>query len=190
MKHYIIYLLLGLFLVGLTGSCDKLETTESEQPPVDHPANGDQSGEDPSDGNDDTTGSDTSDEGEEVSDNNLPVGGALKYEVCSEYKYQGNMTLLAHVYKDGEALTHYQIAIFDAEGECRACGWSYPELDGISYLTIQGDDDTGDLTIHVIYQRGKEVREVMAKENLCYYNDATIGSTDEPYTITIAGEKE
>ena len=100
------------------------------------------------------------------------------------------MTLLTQIYKDGKTLTHYQIAIFDREGECRACGWSYPDLNGISFLTIQGDDDTGNLSVKVIYQRGEEVREVTAKEQLYYANDATLGSNEQPYIITIAGDKE
>jgi hypothetical protein len=57
-------------------------------------------------------------------------------------------------------------------------------------LTIQGDDDTGNLSVKVIYQRGEEVREVTAKEQLYYANDATLGSNEQPYIITIAGDKE
>ncbi|MBR0361957.1 MAG: hypothetical protein IIX35_06355 [Paraprevotella sp.] len=186
MKYNIIYFLLGLFLIGTTTSCDKEEPPVAQQPtPTPDDSSNDTGVEDDETPNDSPEG-----DNEDISDNNLSVGGDLKYEVCSEFKYQGNMTLLTQIYKDGKPLTHYQIAIFDREGECRACGWSYPDLNGISFLTIQGDDDTGNLSVKVIYQRGEEVREVTAKEQLYYANDATLGSNEQPYIITIAGDKE
>ena len=186
MKYNIIYFLLGLFLIGTTTSCDKEDPPTTQQPtPTPDDSSNDTGVEDDETPNDSPEG-----DNEDISDNNLSVGGDLKYEVCSEFKYQGNMTLLTQIYKDGKPLTHYQIAIFDREGECRACGWSYPDLNGISFLTIQGDDDTGNLSVKVIYQRGEEVREVTAKEQLYYANDATLGSNEQPYIITIAGDKE
>ena len=186
MKYNIIYFLLGLFLIGTTTSCDKEEPPVAQQPtPTPDDSSNDTGVEDDETPNDSPEG-----DNEDISDNNLSVGGDLKYEVCSEFKYQGNMTLLTQIYKDGKPLTHYQIAIFDREGECRACGWSYPDLNGISFLTIQGDDDTGNLSVKVIYQRGEEVREVTAKEQLYYANDATLGNNEQPYIITIAGDKE
>lgn len=186
MKYNIIYFLLGLFLIGTTTSCEKEDPPTTQQPtPTPDDSSNDTGVEDDETPNDSPEG-----DNEDISDNNLSVGGDLKYEVCSEFKYQGNMTLLTQIYKDGKPLTHYQIAIFDREGECRACGWSYPDLNGISFLTIQGDDDTGNLSVKVIYQRGEEVREVTAKEQLYYANDATLGSNEQPYIITIAGDKE
>mgnify|MGYP006341254779 CR=1 FL=1 len=186
MRYSIIYLFFGLLLIGATTSCEKEDPPATQQPtPTPDDSSNDTGVEDDETPNDSPEG-----DNEDISDNNLPVGGDLKYEVCSEFKYQGNMTLLTQIYKDGKPLTHYQIAIFDREGECRACGWSYPDLNGISFLTIQGDDDTGNLSVKVIYQRGEEVREVTAKEQLYYANDATLGSNEQPYIITIAGDKE
>lgn len=124
------------------------------------------------------------------SDNNLPVGGPLKYEVCSPYKYQGNMTLMANVIKDGKALTHFQIAVFDTNGECRACDWSKPDYNGLAYLTIQGEGQGEILSIKITYQRNDEVREVTSGTRITYSNDAIIGSIESPYLIHIAGEKE
>lgn len=187
MRYSIIYLFFGLLLIGATTSCEKEDPPTTQQPtPTPDDSSNDTGVEDDETPNDSPEG----DNKEDISDNNLSVGGDLKYEVCSEFKYQGNMTLLTQIYKDGKPLTHYQIAIFDREGECRACGWSYPDLNGISFLTIQGDDDTGNLSVKVIYQRGEEVREVTAKEQLYYANDATLGSNEQPYIITIAGDKE
>lgn len=143
-----------------------------------------------SNGSTDNSQQNNNEEVVDENDNQLSVGGDLKYEVCNPNKYQGNMTLIANVRKGNNKITHYQIAVFDTNGECRGCCWSDPSYNGIAYMTIQGEGEGEPLTIKVIYQRNESVREIVSETPITYNNDEILGTLEVPFIVSINDPNE
>ena len=59
-----------------------------------------------------------------------------KYTPCDASKYPDNMTMVVQVKADGWVLADCEVAVVDAQGECRESSLSIIEHEGRCYLTI------------------------------------------------------
>ncbi|MCF0186355.1 MAG: hypothetical protein HUJ98_07710, partial [Bacteroidaceae bacterium] len=108
-----------------------------------------------------------------------------KYESCSINKYEGNMNIIAQVWKDGKTV-ECEIAVFDSNGECRGSELSMYD-NNLVFLTIQGEGEGEPLSIRVVYSEGGNVYDVLLGERIYYVNDALIGELDKPMIIDLGG---
>lgn len=124
----------------------------------------------------------------------LPMGGHAqqadterdhKYSPCSPSKYPDNMTMVVQVMCGGQLLSDYEIAVFDAAGECRESSFSRPESAGRCYLTIPGDVDSGSLTFRVVSQMDGSEYDVEALESIVFQVDEHVGSLNAPFLLNI-----
>jgi len=98
--------------------------------------------------------------------------------------YANNMTyLVVAKASDGQALTNYEVAVYDQDNELRAIGRSLVNSGDLCILTISGVEGD-DFRFEVLY--GDIVRPTVKKINqTCQFRtNATVG-LDTPFTLTI-----
>lgn len=92
------------------------------------------------------------------------------------HQFDGNMTLIAQLLKDGQPLPNTELGIF-AGDECRAVAVSDDEG---KFITLIPGDETVTLSFKVAV--GEEILE--ASQTLEYVTNATAGTTEQPLLIT------
>lgn len=107
-----------------------------------------------------------------------------KYTPCELAKYPDNMTMVVQVKADGWVLADCEVAVVDAQGECRESSLSIIEHEGRCYLTIQGEERE-ELSFRVVYHVNGEQFDVMAAEQVTFEVDAALGNYAKPYVLTI-----
>ena len=108
-----------------------------------------------------------------------------KYTECDSHKYQGNMTVTAIVQRpDGTAASDCEVAVFDADGECRCSVFSDASLGGLLFLTIQGGVSGEPLTLRAVMDFDTE-RDYVCTQTLTFRYDATLGDLEHPYALTL-----
>lgn len=55
------------------------------------------------------------------------------------HRWNDNMSLICQVKKGGAIVSNCELAAFDNQGELRGKAFSHPDLNGLIYLTIQGE---------------------------------------------------
>ncbi len=125
---------------------------------------------------------------------NVPTGSksatrdnaSVAYHWNSEASYPYNMNVIAKVSIDGEVVEdNYEVAAF-ANGELRGSARPvYVEAFNtyVVYMTIRGDQ-TEELTFK--YYDVNSGKEYKLSNRISYVNDAVIGSTVEPYMLTMS----
>lgn len=108
-----------------------------------------------------------------------------KYTSCSENKYPDNMTITAQVLCGDSIILDCEVAVFDSIGECRATHLSKINNNGLTFLTIQGNEDTGTLTFRVIYTHEGEDLDVSVNEDILFVVDKHIGTPSSPMKLNI-----
>ena len=108
-----------------------------------------------------------------------------KYTACHESQYPDNMIITAQVLCGDSVILDCEVAVFDSIGECRATHFSNANYQGLTFLTIQGNDDTGTLTFRVIYTHKGEELDVKVSEEIVFVVDKHIGSPSSPMKLHI-----
>ena len=109
-----------------------------------------------------------------------------KYHACDEHKYQGNMTMIVMVVDRGvRTVDDCEVAVFDAQGECRGSAVCSTQGNPYVYLTVQGEGRGETLSFRVVHGSGDEIVEELCPETATYDNDATLGSYTEPFVLSI-----
>ena len=94
------------------------------------------------------------------------------------HQFDGNMTLIAQLFKDGQPLPNTELGIF-ADEECRAAAVS--DENGLVITLVPGNDE---MTI-LSFQLAVDDQIVEANETADYVTNATVGSPEMPFLITI-----
>lgn len=109
---------------------------------------------------------------------------------------QFSMVIMAEVYLGRNYLTgnsNNQIAVFGPGGydDCRAVGvWEEPNLpywDGYWYINAVGNSNGEQLHFEIFNEQSSEIQE--CTETVIFQNDTTIGSPEDPYTLSIGSEQ-
>ncbi|MBR5962664.1 MAG: hypothetical protein IK000_00775 [Bacteroidaceae bacterium] len=110
-----------------------------------------------------------------------------KYTACDEHKYQSNMTITAVVVDKGwNVVNDCEVAVFDANGECRCSRLNDPQQGNLVFLTIQGEGSGEKLTFKVVYGNAGDYREETCPETVTFVNDSSLGSEQEPFKLNIS----
>ena len=94
------------------------------------------------------------------------------------HQFDGNMTLIAQLVKDGQPLANTELGIF-ANEECRTATVS--DENGLLITLIPGNEETTTLSFKVVV----DDQILVANETTDYSTNTTIGSLDMPFVITI-----
>lgn len=108
-----------------------------------------------------------------------------KYTACHENQYPDNMTITAQVLCGDSVILDCEVAVFDSIGECRATHLSQTNNKGLTFLTIQGNEDTGTLAFRVIYTHEGNELDVKVNEEILFAVDKHIGSPSSPMKLHI-----
>ena len=94
------------------------------------------------------------------------------------HQYDGNMTLIAQLFKGEQPMANTELGIF-VDDECRAAAVS--DENGKLITLVPGNNEPAMLTFKVAV--GSQIAE--AQETVEYITNATVGSLDTPFYITI-----
>ena len=101
------------------------------------------------------------------------------FDVVSENKYPGNMTIIARVIDGNDIIKDVEVGVFSKD-ECRGAIKSNP--DGLLFLSVAGDQKGDNLSFRIMHN--DVIKEI--EQNISYSEDAMLGSIDSPYVITLS----
>ncbi|MBO6217476.1 MAG: hypothetical protein J6N73_07490 [Prevotella sp.] len=106
--------------------------------------------------------------------------GTTHFTPVDDHKYPDNMNVTAVIEKDGERMTNAEIGAF-VNGECRG---AVTYNNGYYFLTIMGSA-SDDINNNIELRAFIEGQEYTIDNTLPFISDASYGSLDEPYVLTI-----
>ncbi len=96
---------------------------------------------------------------------------------------QFNMNVIAHIVIDGEiSVNPNDILGAFVDGECRGIASPMPEFDGLVFLTIGSNIESGEVIDLVIWD-SQQCVECQTWQTLTFENLALIGTLDDPYIV-------
>jgi hypothetical protein len=107
--------------------------------------------------------------------------GTTHFTPVDDHKYPDNMNVTAVIEKDGERMTNAEIGAF-VNGECRG---AVTYNNGYYFLTIMGSA-SDDINNNIELRAFIEGQEYTIDNTLPFISDASYGSLDEPYVLTIS----
>ena len=107
--------------------------------------------------------------------------GTTHFTPVDDHKYPDNMNVTAVIEKDGERMTNAEIGAF-VNGECRG---AVTYNNGYYFLTIMGSA-SDDINNNIELRAFIEGQEYTIDNTLPFISDASYGSLDEPYALTIS----
>ncbi len=109
------------------------------------------------------------------------ITGTTHFTPVDDHKYPDNMNVTAVIEKDGERMTNAEIGAF-VNGECRG---AVTYNNGYYFLTIMGSA-SDDINNNIELRAFIEGQEYTIDNTLPFISDASYGSLDEPYVLTIS----
>lgn len=109
------------------------------------------------------------------------ANGTSHFTPVDDHKYPDNMNVTAVIEKDGERMTNAEIGAF-VNGECRG---AVTYNNGYYFLTIMGSA-SDDINNNIELRAFIEGQEYTIDNTLPFISDASYGSLDEPYVLTIS----